>query len=199
MEYWILCLLWVLFYSSHSFFAALNIKRKIQAFMGKWYIWYRLLYSVFSAILFLTIFIYSGTIEPNWIFAQSDGTSYMGFMLATFGTIISVKSMKNQRLIHFLGLKPYNDLQNHDKLITSGIFQYLRHPLYSGLILIFIGYFLYVPALTSMVHLMALLVYLPIGIYFEENKLIALFGDGYRSYRSNVPALIPKINSLWKS
>lgn len=199
MEYWILCLLWVLFYSSHTFLAALNIKRKIQAFMGKWYIWYRLVYSVFSTFIFFAIFIYSGTIEPIWVFAQTDGSVYMGFMLATFGTIISVKSMKNQKWTLFLGLKPHNDLKNQEQLITSGIYQYLRHPLYSGLIMIFIGYFLYVPALTSLIHLMALFVYLPIGIYFEENKLISLFGDVYVKYRSNVPALVPKVNSLWKN
>ena len=167
--------------------------------MGKWYIWYRLLYSVFSTFIFLAIFTFSGTIEHIWIFPQTDGTTYMGFMLATFGTIISIKSMKNLKLTVFLGLKPHNDLENHDQLTTSGIYQYLRHPLYSGLILIFIGYFLYVPALTALIHLMALFVYLPIGIYFEENKLIALFGDDYRSYRSKVPALMPKISSLWKS
>ncbi len=167
--------------------------------MGNLYIWYRLLYSVFSTFIFLAIFIYSGTIEPLWIFPQTDGTTYIGFMLATFGTIVAIKSMKYQKWTLFLGLKPHNDLENHGELITSGIFQYLRHPLYSGLILIFLGYFLYVPALTSLIHLMALLVYLPIGIYFEEHKLIALFGDAYRKYRSDVPALIPKANSLWKN
>ena len=37
------------------------------------------------------------------------------------------------------------------------------------------------------------LVYLPIGIRLEEHKLIAQFGEEYRRYRREVPALFPKL------
>jgi methanethiol S-methyltransferase len=36
--------------------------------------------------------------------------------------------------------------------------------------------------------------YLPIGIHLEEGKLIAVFGEEYRKYREEVPALIPKLS-----
>jgi protein-S-isoprenylcysteine O-methyltransferase Ste14 len=35
-------------------------------------------------------------------------------------------------------------------------------------------------------------VYLPIGIHLEERKLIATFGEAYRRYRGEVPALWPR-------
>ncbi|MFT6214861.1 MAG: protein-S-isoprenylcysteine O-methyltransferase Ste14 [Roseivirga sp.] len=41
---------------------------------------------------------------------------------------------------------------------------------------------------------MALLIYLPIGIYLEEKKLIQTYGKAYIKYKEEVPALIPKIN-----
>lgn len=181
-----------MFYSSHTLLAALNIKRKIHAIMGKGYIWYRLIYSLFSTLFILALFLYAGTIEPYWLLSPSDWMTYFGFMLATFGTIISVKSMKHLSFFRFLGLKPYNDLDQKEPLTFKGIFQYIRHPLYAGLILMFLGYFFYIPTLSSLIHLLALLAYLPFGIYYEEKKLIEIYGEEYLEYRSKVPPLIPR-------
>jgi protein-S-isoprenylcysteine O-methyltransferase Ste14 len=35
------------------------------------------------------------------------------------------------------------------------------------------------------------LVYIPIGIYFEEKKLIKMYGDQYVEYKKRVPAIFP--------
>lgn len=198
MAYLILSLGWVLFYGSHSFLSALNIKRKFRAIMGNGYIWYRLLYSLWSAILFLGIFLYAATIPPNWLWQQGYMGTYFGFMLATFGTVLAVKSFKGTRLPRFIGIQPYDDLQEQDELLTMGLYRYMRHPLYAGLILIFLGYFLYIPNLASMIHLLALLAYLPLGIHFEEKKLLQLYGEKYSMYRQRVPPLIPKFDA-WKN
>ena len=37
----------------------------------------------------------------------------------------------------------------------------------------------------------ALSVYLPFGIYWEEQKLINSFGQTYRDYQAKVPAFFP--------
>lgn len=192
MEYLILSLGWLFFYVSHTLLASLNIKRKVKAWMGKGYKWYRLFYSLFATLVFFALFLIAGAIEPIWLLASSTLTTYLGFMLATFGTIISVKSMKHVAAGRFLGLKPHDDLQVNEPLITKGWYGYMRHPLYAGLILIFLGYFLYVPNLASLIHLLALLLYLPFGIYFEEKKLLEQYGQAYIRYQNKVPPLIPR-------
>lgn len=186
-----LVVLWAIFYFLHSLLARLNIKRKLQVKMGGAYKWYRLLYSFGSTILFLAIFVYAGLFESKILLNRSPELTYLSFLTAGLGTIILVKAFKHFESMAFIGLVPCNDPDKKGNLIRKGIHQYVRHPIYSGLILIFLGYFLYIPTLSSMIHLLALLVYLPFGIYFEEKKLIVLFGEEYTKYKEEVPALIP--------
>ncbi|MDN3687591.1 methyltransferase family protein [Cyclobacterium jeungdonense] len=193
MEYLFLGLGWMLFYSSHTFLAMLNIKRKIRSQLKGLYKWYRLSYSLFSTLFFFALFLYAGSIPRIWLFGSGPVSTYLGFMLATFGTIISVKSMRNVSARRFIGLRPKDDLSETEPLVTEGWYGYMRHPLYAGLILIFIGYFLYAPNLSSLIHLSALLLYLPVGIYYEEKKLLEIHGNRYAAYQKEIPAIIPRI------
>ncbi|MEZ5504026.1 MAG: hypothetical protein R3E50_15730 [Halioglobus sp.] len=36
-----------------------------------------------------------------------------------------------------------------------------------------------------------MLLYIAIGLYFEERDLLAHFGDTYREYKKRIPALLP--------
>lgn len=191
MPYFYLFIGWMLFYTSHSYLAALNIKRIIQGIMGGSYKWYRLIYSLVSTLGVLALLFYSGTIPPHFLLSQTDGIQYIGYMLATFGTIISVKSMKGISVLRFIGLSPHDDLRGNNELVLVGLYRWVRHPLYAGLILIFLGYFFFLPTVASIIHLAALLVYLPVGIYFEEKKLITLHGQAYIDYQKTVPPIIP--------
>jgi protein-S-isoprenylcysteine O-methyltransferase Ste14 len=191
MAYLILVILWVLFYFLHSFLASLNIKRKIKGMMGRQYIWYRLMYSIFAIVHFVAILIYSAGIQQSILFEKSPFMTYLGYMAAAFGTIILVRSMKYLSGGKFLGVSAHDDLEDQEPLVIKGVHGYIRHPIYAGLILIFLGYFLYQPYPTSLVHLVMLLVYLPFGIHFEEIKLISIHGKAYRNYRKEIPALIP--------
>lgn len=193
MSYLVLAFLWAIFYFTHSIFASLNFKQKMRNWLGKAYVWYRLLYSLFSTVLFLYIIIYASAIEKWALLAVTDMTTYIGFMLAALGTIILVKAFKNFSTPKFVGLKPHDDLEDKGEFIYTGIHSYIRHPIYTGLILIFLGYFFYQPFMASLVHFICLLIYLPFGIYFEEKKLIAVFGEKYEQYKKNVPSLIPRI------
>lgn len=159
--------------------------------MGNSYKWYRFVYSFVSTLCILALLFYSGTIPPHYLLNQTDGIQYIGYMLATFGTIISVKSMKGISVKRFIGLSPHDDLKENDGLVTEGLYRWVRHPLYAGLILVIMGYFFFLPTLASIIHLIALLVYLPVGIYFEEKKLISLHGQAYIDYQKTVPPIIP--------
>jgi protein-S-isoprenylcysteine O-methyltransferase Ste14 len=107
-------------------------------------------------------------------------------MLATFGVVVISQTFREHSALGFLGLKVESK-----KFIRSGILNKARHPIYSGTILIVVGFFLFIPTVATLLSTLCILSYLPIGIYLEEKKLLLEFGDSYAQYQSEVPALIP--------
>lgn len=192
MNYVLLGLSWAIFYSLHSFLAATKIKRILEGKLGNAYKWYRLAYMLVLPFLFFGIMIQTLLIPNTVLMTKSALTDYLGYMIAGFGTIIATKSYKKYSLKRFLG---FTTAPLDEPLKTTGLYSKVRHPLYAGLILIFLGYFLVAGTLSSAIHLGCLLLYLPFGIYFEEKNLVAQFGEAYQNYRSEVPALIPR---FWK-
>jgi protein-S-isoprenylcysteine O-methyltransferase Ste14 len=190
MNYILLALSWIVFYTLHSILAASKLKRILQGKWGNAYKWYRLVYTLISSLLFLGIMIQALLIPKTVLIPKGDLTDYLGYMLAGFGTIILTKSSKNYSIKRFLGFQPFE--KEDETLVTTGLYSKVRHPLYAGLILIFLGYFLFAGTISSAVHLGCLLLYLPFGIYFEEKNLVIQFGEAYQKYKSAVPSLIPR-------
>lgn len=110
--------------------------------------------------------------------------------MATMGIFIIKRAFRNYSTGVFLGLKAEPET---GELVTEGLQNKVRHPLYSGTILIFLGYFIYNPLLSSFVSLLALFIYLPIGIRLEEKKLIEKFGQAYIDYKNEVGAIFPNL------
>lgn len=78
------------------------------------------------------------------------------------------------------------------QLITTGPYRYVRHPSYTGMLLIFFGFGL---CMLNIFSLAAII--LPISIAFlwrmhvEEQALQAAFGERYRDYAARTPRIIP--------
>lgn len=193
MTYLLMVLSWALFYLIHTALAASKLKRILESKWSRSYKWYRLAYSVFAFLLFTGILFQALLLPVSQVFLPSSFASYAGYMISTAGVIVLMKSMKNLSMGSFLGLRSTPPDQA-PTLITSGLYAKLRHPLYFGLLLIFVGYFLVSGTIGALIHLTCLAVYLPVGIYFEEQNLRGLFGDAYRRYQAEVPAFFPRIH-----
>lgn len=185
---------WGLFYFLHTALAASKLKRILESKWPSHYKWYRLFYSVLSGILFLGILIQAMLLPVDLIFSKGSFNQYAGYMVTTAGVIILMRSAKQISLGSFLGLRAKTEKNAEPELIISDIYSQIRHPLYFGLLAIFLGYFLVSGTVGALIHLGCLIVYLPVGIYFEEKNLIAEFGDQYRNYQKEVPAFFPKIH-----
>ncbi len=74
-------------------------------------------------------------------------------------------------------------------LITHGPYRWIRHPLYLSALLLLWSY----PNLTLDRLLFNLLftIWVIAGTLFEERKLVATYGETYRSYQRKVPMMIP--------
>jgi methanethiol S-methyltransferase len=73
--------------------------------------------------------------------------------------------------------------------VKHGFYRHVRHPLYTfGLMILWLS-----PRVTinSFIVYLSLTVYIIIGAYFEERKLLREYGQEYADYRSMTPMLIP--------
>ena len=109
-------------------------------------------------------------------------------MCATFGYLLLKLVFKQTSVSAFLGFKP----ERKPQLITTGIYARVRHPLYTATILVVIGFLIFSPNYTNVVHAICAILYIIIGANFEEKRLERLFGEVYTKYAKTTPFLIPK-------
>lgn len=96
---------------------------------------------------------------------------------------------------HLFGLKQVYTYFRGQKLQppkfqVSGFYRYIRHPIMAGFLVAFwatprmtLGHLLFAVATTG---------YILIALQLEERDLLAHFGDRYRTYREQVPKLVPR-------
>ncbi|MFN3998797.1 methyltransferase family protein [Algoriphagus sp.] len=190
----LMVLSWGLFYFLHTALAASKLKIILESKWPNSYKWYRLFYSILASVLFVGILVQAIFLPVEVVFVPGKFSQYAGYMIATAGVIVLLRSLKQISLVSFLGWRPKRTEKEVPELIISGIYSQIRHPLYLGLLGIFLGYFVVSGTIGALIHLGCLIVYLPIGIYFEEKNLISFFGDSYRTYQQDVPAIFPRIH-----
>ena len=86
------------------------------------------------------------------------------------------------------------------KLCTSGPYAFVRNPLYTGNMLMYLG-IVFIAEAASVLLMAAttfsfFLIQYSLIISLEEEKLDELFGQEYSLYKENVPAIFPRI-SRW--
>lgn len=84
---------------------------------------------------------------------------------------------------------PMSLRQGHE-LVTSGPYAYVRHPIYTGILLAMFGSILAVDLLWLVLFAMAF-VYFLVSARTEEKMMVAQFPDAYPAYRCRTKILIP--------
>jgi protein-S-isoprenylcysteine O-methyltransferase Ste14 len=87
--------------------------------------------------------------------------------------------------------EPEGDIEETTRLIDSGAYRYIRHPLYGSLLLVGIGAFLKAPSWVggSILGLECISSYLT--AVAEERENVLKFGEVYRSYMTRTKMFIP--------
>ncbi len=142
--------------------------------------------------LTLLVIILSYTFAPGWIswsmISIPQWLRWVGVILAIFCPFLAVWVFK------YIGKNISETVltkQEHE-LVTSGPYQWIRHPLYSmGLLLIFSLGLIASNGLLLLFGLIGVIVFRFIVIPAEEKNLIDKFGMVYEEYRSRTGALTP--------
>jgi protein-S-isoprenylcysteine O-methyltransferase Ste14 len=127
-----------------------------------------------------------------WNIQSSGGRYTMGVLYALgWVTVLVATFLINhfdlfglrQVWLHLQG-KPYT----HLKFRTPWLYNYVRHPLYVGWLMVF--WSAPVMTVTHLVFAVATTAYILIAIQFEERDLVSLHPE-YVAYRERVPMLVP--------
>ncbi|MFC4347848.1 methyltransferase family protein [Kordiimonas lipolytica] len=96
---------------------------------------------------------------------------------------------------HLFGLqqsfKPHDPDAGAKEFVTPMFYKVVRHPIQTGVLIAMLA----TPDMTVGRATLALgmIVYILIGLYYEERDLIAEFGDTYRDYKKRVGGLLPRL------
>ena len=81
-----------------------------------------------------------------------------------------------------------------DMFITDGIYKYIRHPQYAGIILGTLGMLIHWPTLITLLMWPVLIIAYYYLVKREEKELEAKFGESYLEYKRKTPMFLPALN-----
>ena len=113
-------------------------------------------------------------------FLQSDYQDFLGLAQAWRGLRLLARRAPTPAPVQLFGSQ---------RLVTTGVYAWVRHPMLAGglLFLLTSG-----PSLNNLVYTLMYTGYMLIGGYYEERRLVRIFGDDYRRYRRRVGAFCPR-------
>jgi protein-S-isoprenylcysteine O-methyltransferase Ste14 len=112
----------------------------------------------------------------------------LGFSMYLTGLVFrnwAIKSLGEYHSAHI-------EIRGEHLLVRDGAYQYLRHPIYLGIIIEILG----IPLIPNAYYalLLAISTYLPLlflRMYWEEQIMVDKFGEKYFRYRKEVWGLLP--------
>lgn len=150
---------------------------------GEWYV-------VVQIPFILLVFLGPRTVPglPAWTPAfEQLGLILGGGLMLVGGCLLFAGMLKLGK-----SLTPVPHPRHHAVLVEAGPYRFVRHPIYSGGILLAFGWGLWIHGWLTIVYAMLLLVFFDVKARREERWLLEKF-PGYAFYRQRVRKLIPFI------
>jgi protein-S-isoprenylcysteine O-methyltransferase Ste14 len=86
------------------------------------------------------------------------------------------------------------EVREEHRLITQGVYRWVRHPMYSALFLYAVGQALVIPNwVAGPVNLIAFSVLFALRVRAEERMMLEGFGDEYAAYSARTKRLVPGV------
>ena len=140
-----------------------------------------------ASILFIVVCLWWRPV-PGELYRLSGVMALPGYLIQITGIVLTIRGSAALGVMDLAGVSPLLDGGGRETvkrpLETSGLYGFVRHPLYFAWVLFVFG----TPAMTMTRFVFATVstLYLAAAIPFEERSLIAQFGDEYRGYKRKV-------------
>ena len=195
MDYLLIALMWTGYCALHSFLISISFTNLMMRSLKAYYAFYRLFYVVISVVLLIPLINYSVQTEGGAIIIYSLPFTIIRYVLTAVSLLIFIKAFFfDYDFLTFFGIRQLFEFgkkksqQQSKEIRKEGLLGIVRHPMYFGLML-----YLWCQTITFMDLMVNIIltIYIIIGTYLEEKKLVLEFGDTYINYQHEVPMLIP--------
>ncbi|MBK7632496.1 MAG: isoprenylcysteine carboxylmethyltransferase family protein [Ignavibacteriales bacterium] len=193
-----LILLFALYGFIHSILASNRVKLFIKKIFGKLIAFYRLLFNVLGVVGLYLIWDLAPH-PPLQIYKLPPPYDYLVLIPQLISLIGMFWCFKYVCFKEFIGLNQVdrylknvysdNELDENYTMRIAGPYKYSRHPIYFFSII-----FLLFRAEMDLFYLtmfISFTAYFYIGSYYEEKKMVSLFGEEYTDYQKKVPKIFP--------
>ena len=205
--------LWFIFGFQHSFLAQKFVKNYVGKIFGQNFLvfGYRFFYFVSQCIIFPVFWHLISIVEPGkTLFEIPENFLPYLYIINILSQYILLFSVLLVDVNHFIGTKQLylyiknkikkKELPNENevkktKLNINYLFNIVRHPMYLGIILVFISSSSVFTEKTIL-NLLCLIIYIEAGIYYEERQLIREYKENYINYKKNTPKINPLFHIL---
>lgn len=139
-------------------------------------------YVSLQILLFITYLFRTASID----FHTSSLFRYAGLLLSITGiALIIISSITLKK-----NLTPFPSPKDTGTLIITGVYKYIRHPIYTGILFTTAGYGVYSENTLRLLVFITLLILFISKAAYEEALLIKKFPQ-YKSYKTRTAALFP--------
>jgi protein-S-isoprenylcysteine O-methyltransferase Ste14 len=163
--------------------SAFFVKRTVERSLG----WGRLLVLMLLLMLFGVARGFPSLRQPMWPRTATTGALAAWLTMAGLGVALWARAVLGRNWSGTITFK-----EDHE-LIQRGPYSHVRHPIYSGLLMMGLGTAIAAARPADFIMLGAALVALAIKAHYEERLMIRHFPDAYVQYRRRVKALIPGV------
>ena len=195
-DHWVLIGGWCLFGLLHSVTADIRFREVCQAGMGRYAVYYRLLYSFLALGSLAGVLLWQFSI-PSPAIGTFPLLKYLFFLVAGLPGMILMGASIRKYFFSLSGVSVFWQKEEGAVLETGGLHRFMRHPLYLGTLLLIWSLFLFFPLLSNLLGCIMITLYTLAGIRLEERKLLLRFGSAYADYRRRTPMLIPRFRSIF--
>lgn len=133
---------------------------------------------------FLLLGMYAFEFSPIYVFPAV--LRYVGLVLAIAGFIVAVVSLWQIRK----SFTAFPTPATAARLITSGMFKFSRHPIYTGIILFLFGYGFFHNSNSKLILAVFLVALFYVKTIYEEEQLVKKFAN-YSDYKKTVNRFFP--------
>ncbi|MCW5877311.1 MAG: isoprenylcysteine carboxylmethyltransferase family protein [Anaerolineales bacterium] len=154
---------------------------------------YRLFFNVVGLVSLLPVLVLVAWLPDGLLYRLPVWALPFSLLGQLAGLGLLAASLRQTGIADFLGFSQLAGPAAPGGLVTGGVYARVRHPLYTGSLLVL--WLLPWMSSNTLALIVAITLYFVVGSWFEERKLEKAFGRAYQAYKERTPAFIPRLTA----